>query len=499
MSKVIYWAKSEEIDNLKFFLEEKGLSYEDVSRIYGCSVEAVYEVRKKYGIKYKYGRTPNSWTEEEISLLRDLLNKKLSYDELIEYFPNHSIQSIVGIVRQRGKKLNLSYKGNRRRYLDPELESEVLSVARKENLIPKELSKIFNCNDTRIRRLLEDNDVHKLTRKEKYRLGIFGNVKTGLTEEVLKERIISHTIKEISIEFGISIDSVRRSMKDLGIISPRTVKSSEVIEKEILRRNKIIPMYRQALGREPNEEDLRIPLYKVYTKERIEEVFKKNDYSIKKSSEELLISISLFSKVKRLLGVKTPKVPTLSDFDPEYIKNLYLKDKMTPNDISDLLGINKEAVRKFLSKNCPEGRKNGKYSSFGEKMIASCLDNLKLSFNYNKKILGVAPGIRIDGRVFIDFVVNYKSNTFWTEYNGKQHYKNVSWFNGKGTKGIKRFNEQRKRDTYVRLYCKNNNIILIEIPYTIDTSSEIINILNDCIFLRKDPSEVIDYSFLNNL
>lgn len=47
------------------------------------------------------------------------------------------------------------------------------------------------------------------------------------------------------------------------------------------------------------------------------------------------------------------------------------------------------------------------------------------------------------------------------EYNGQQHYKEVSYFGGE----IK-FNEQKERDMALRQYCKEHGIKLIEIPYS---------------------------------
>lgn len=47
------------------------------------------------------------------------------------------------------------------------------------------------------------------------------------------------------------------------------------------------------------------------------------------------------------------------------------------------------------------------------------------------------------------------------EYNGEHHYKPVSYFGGNDN-----FEKQKKRDEGLRMYCKEKNINLIEIPYT---------------------------------
>ena len=58
-----------------------------------------------------------------------------------------------------------------------------------------------------------------------------------------------------------------------------------------------------------------------------------------------------------------------------------------------------------------------------------------------------------------------KSNRIAYEYQGQQHYYPVD-FAGKGQKWAEeQFDVVQKRDAIKREYCKNNNIILIEIPY----------------------------------
>ena len=51
-------------------------------------------------------------------------------------------------------------------------------------------------------------------------------------------------------------------------------------------------------------------------------------------------------------------------------------------------------------------------------------------------------------------------NNICIEYQGQQHYYPIEHFGGKD-----RFEEQVQRDLIKKEYCKNNNVILIEIPY----------------------------------
>ena len=80
----------------------------------------------------------------------------------------------------------------------------------------------------------------------------------------------------------------------------------------------------------------------------------------------------------------------------------------------------------------------------------------------------------------------------WIEYNGLQHYKKVDYFH----KTDEGFLKQLNRDNEVRKYCKENNIILIEIPYTYNTYEKVEQLLNRVILNGEDRNSIIDYSKL---
>ena len=63
------------------------------------------------------------------------------------------------------------------------------------------------------------------------------------------------------------------------------------------------------------------------------------------------------------------------------------------------------------------------------------------------------------------------NNKTLLEYNGKQHYTPVKWFGGD-----KKFEQVQKRDQIKRNFAKDNNYILLEIPYTL-SNEEVINLL----------------------
>lgn len=61
-------------------------------------------------------------------------------------------------------------------------------------------------------------------------------------------------------------------------------------------------------------------------------------------------------------------------------------------------------------------------------------------------------------KLIFDFYLPYYNMCI--EYQGIQHYEPVDYFGGK-----KKFKIQQKHDQFKRDYCKNNNIILLEVPY----------------------------------
>lgn len=100
--------------------------------------------------------------------------------------------------------------------------------------------------------------------------------------------------------------------------------------------------------------------------------------------------------------------------------------------------------------------------SKGEKQISLFLDGGKIEY---------IPQYRLDSsqftqsRINIDFYLpNY--NTI-IEYNGKQHYEIVDFGDKDWERATLKFERQSLRDKELREYCKNNNIKLIEIPYTV--------------------------------
>lgn len=103
---------------------------------------------------------------------------------------------------------------------------------------------------------------------------------------------------------------------------------------------------------------------------------------------------------------------------------------------------------------------SGCSSSKGEEEVCNILLSNGIKF-IREYTIQVPNEINTSGHAYIDFYLP-EYNTF-VEYNGIQHYNPKMAFGGSF-----KFERQQARDEYVRQYCKDNNIKLIEIRYDED-------------------------------
>lgn len=132
-----------------------------------------------------------------------------------------------------------------------------------------------------------------------------------------------------------------------------------------------------------------------------------------------------------------------------------------------------------------------KKDSKGEKLVKEYLKNILNIQNIKPKKIDGIQG-RHSNWVIIDFVFKYLGENIWIEYNGRQHYFQIDFFH----KTSEDFKVQLQRDQNVRNYCKENNVLLIEIPYTLNTYESIKDFLDKVILQGIDPNTLIDYQSL---
>ena len=138
-----------------------------------------------------------------------------------------------------------------------------------------------------------------------------------------------------------------------------------------------------------------------------------------------------------------------------------------------------------------------RHDSFGERIIKTWLKNniSKNCWDREKRFTNI-QGRNIDWGVVIDFVININGKTYWIEYNGEQHYElrlgSIIYKYYTEEEALEVFQKQLVRDKNVRKYCKENNIILVEIPYSYNTYKKISVLLFNILIENKDPEDIIN-------
>lgn len=116
---------------------------------------------------------------------------------------------------------------------------------------------------------------------------------------------------------------------------------------------------------------------------------------------------------------------------------------------------------------CPKCRRK---ISKGALLVAKILDKNKIRYEMEKTL--------DDSRLRFDFYLENERIKIAIEYNGEQHYKDNGYFRTT-------LEEQQDRDNRKRQYCKDHNIILYELPYTLSDDElekkvqDIVNKFND--------------------
>lgn len=100
----------------------------------------------------------------------------------------------------------------------------------------------------------------------------------------------------------------------------------------------------------------------------------------------------------------------------------------------------------------------------GEKRIAQYLDNLNIHYIYNKQYFSDLYSIG-GGLMRPDFII--PSLKIWIEYDGEQHFKPVDFTGAMSAEEVQQlFNYTQQNDQIKDQYAKDNNWILVRIPFT---------------------------------
>lgn len=122
--------------------------------------------------------------------------------------------------------------------------------------------------------------------------------------------------------------------------------------------------------------------------------------------------------------------------------------------------------------------------SKGELFIKNWLEQNEIPFSWQKPII-TEHLARNSNIMYADFYIELYNKRYIIEYNGSQHYKFSTFFH----KTKDDFEAQRRRDKLLKRYCEINNIIFIELKYTLSLD-KIENILKTMLKISFDLDEI---------
>lgn len=182
------------------------------------------------------------------------------------------------------------------------------------------------------------------------------------------------------------------------------------------------------------------------------------------------------------------------------LNNLY---RDLPYDFSEMVYINDNTPVKIINTDTgeifyrkPEYLFQGKLIPKiykGEFFVENWLMNNNLAYDIQVRHKNEIFTSRLTNTVIVDFQLLYENQLVIIEYNGVQHYKYIpSLFH----KDKSKYENQLLRDRELKLYCEQQSIKLIEVPYIINTKQDIFKFLDEVLINKTDPEKLIDYNKL---
>lgn len=123
--------------------------------------------------------------------------------------------------------------------------------------------------------------------------------------------------------------------------------------------------------------------------------------------------------------------------------------------------------------------------SLAEKLVEDWLINRNIKYEFNYPIRDVEG--RHSSLIKVDFSIHLNGRKYFIETDGEQHFKYIEHFH----RNEEGFYSQLVRDQNEISYCKDNNIILVKIPYTFFSKDNINYILTRILINGCSPDFII--------
>ena len=213
----------------------------------------------------------------------------------------------------------------------------------------------------------------------------------------------------------------------------------------------------------------------------VEDVYKNSTTPFCVKNEEgykAKVYIHSLKRSNSILYFSTKNPYTIENINT-YLKNNNISFRIISNDYngrtSNLLckccKCNKEFTRMWRDIQCNDAIgcpycESNRFSKFARK-VETLLKEKEICYELEKRFDGCKDVLKLP---FDFYLPNYN---ICIEVQGQQHYESVPFYGGD-----EKFIERQRHDKIKRDYCRNNNIILIELSYLVfkdDTYKEIIN------------------------
>lgn len=495
----VYWTKEDD-QLLKKLIEEDKLRYSEASRIINRTSGAVERRVAILKLNYAYSdRFRNdSWTEKDIQVLKELLkDPKNTWDDISkhkQFLGRHNFENIRHFYKKNRNSLSLK-KINSSLEVGSENANKAIELYKTGEYSLNEIGEIIGISGRSVEHFFHKNNIK--SDKKKGKKGVI-TLKKDIPKEVLEKELCKNkkSVREVARELGINEKVIYHRIKFFGLNLPdKKLKKEDLVHYKQFLNSKKARLIKAYLGEDsitPGRFQ-HIRIASVLPKERLESLWREGK-NFKEIGIELGLGIWNLSKhivqeAFRLNGIKIfPQ-----DYSEDFWRKHYIEEGSSFEDLSELTGFCEATLRIYLRKLFPKQKPVLKGTT-GERIIQRALNSLDLSYNRQYYL---KPGEIYEHKVSIDFQVKKDNQEYWIEYNGSQHYVfRETEYRRKESKFGKpdRFKHQIERDKSIREYCKKNSIILIEIPYTYQSTKKVTEILTKILIDKESPEKIIDLS-----